>query len=284
MKNRKKRLYYRKMNQQEETIMKIAFIGAGKMATAIGRGLMNSAGVKWEAAACDPLPKARENFTKVTSIPCFESMAEALQGADVVLLAVKPQYAAAALKEASPMLGKVLLISIAAGLPIDKLALMAQTTRIIRVMPNTPALAGAGMSCFAPGGTVSAQDITWAESILKSIGRCRQVPEKLMDAVTGLSGSGPAYVFEFIMALADGGVYEGLPRDVALELAAQTVFGSAKMVLESTESPAVLRDAVISPAGTTARGVAKLDEGAFRSTVVKAVIAAAERSAELGKL
>jgi len=264
--------------------MKIAFIGAGKMASAIGRGLMNSAGVKWEAAACDPLPKARENFTRVTSIPCYESMAQALQGADVVLLAVKPQYAAAALKEAAPMLGKVLLISIAAGLPIDKLALMAQTTRIIRVMPNTPALAGAGMSCFAPGGTVSAQDITWAESILKSIGRCRQVPEKLMDAVTGLSGSGPAYVFEFIMALADGGVYEGLPRDVALELAAQTVFGSAKMVLESTESPAVLRDAVISPAGTTARGVAKLDEGAFRSTVVKAVVAASERSAELGKL
>lgn len=270
--------------QPEETMMKIAFIGAGKMASAIGRGLMNSAGVKWEAAACDPLEKARENFTKVTSIPCFESMTEALQGADVVLLAVKPQYAAAALKEAAPMLEKALLISIAAGLPIDKLALMAQTTRIIRVMPNTPALAGEGMSCFAPGRTVSAQDITWAESILRSIGRCRQVPEKLMDAVTGLSGSGPAYVFEFIMALADGGVYEGLPRDVALELAAQTVYGSAKMVLESTESPAVLRDAVISPAGTTARGVARLDEGAFRSTVVKAVIAAAERSAELGKL
>ena len=263
--------------------MKIAFIGAGKMATAIGKGLMNAGG-QWTAAACDPSEKARALFTKVTSIPCFQSMSEALQGADAVLLAVKPQYAADALKEAAPLLEGKLLISIAAGLSINKLTVMSQTSRIIRVMPNTPALAGEGMSCFAPGKSVSQQDIVWAESILKSVGRCRQVSEKLMDAVTGLSGSGPAYVFEFIMALADGGVYEGLPRDMALELAAQTVFGSAKMVLESTESPAVLRDAVISPAGTTARGVAKLDEGAFRSTVVKAVIAASERSAELGKL
>ena len=264
--------------------MKIAFIGAGKMATAIGKGLMNANGVKWEGAACDPSEKARVNFTRITSIPCFKTIAEALNGADAVLLAVKPQYAAEALTEAAPLLAGKLLISIAAGLSIDKLSGLAKTGRIIRVMPNTPALAGEGMSCFAPGKDVSAQDIEWAEDILKSIGRRRQLPEKLMDAVTGLSGSGPAYVFEFIMALADGGVYEGLPRDVALELAAQTVYGSAKMVLESTESPAVLRDAVISPAGTTARGVAKLDEGAFRSTVVKAVVAAAERSAELGKL
>ena len=263
--------------------MKLAFIGAGKMATAIGRGLMNAPGTRWEAAACDPSEKARETFTKNTSIPCSASMAEALSGADAVLLAVKPQYAAEALKEAVPLLNGALLISIAAGLSINKLSIMAQTTRIIRVMPNTPALAGAGMSCFAPG-KVSEQDIVWAPSILSAVGRCRQVPEKLLDAVTGLSGSGPAYVFEFIMALADGGVYEGLPRDLALELAAQTVFGSAKMVLESSEPPAVLRDAVISPAGTTARGVAALDEGAFRSTVVKAVVAAAERSAELGKL
>ena len=264
--------------------MKIALIGAGKMATAIARGLMNANGSQWQVAACDPSEKARENFTKTTSFPCFKTIAEALDGADAVLLAVKPQYAAEALKEAAPLLANVLLISIAAGLSINKLSVMAKTTRIIRVMPNTPALAGEGMSCFSPGKTVSAEDIIWAKSILEAIGRCRQVPEKFMDAVTGLSGSGPAYVFEFIMALADGGVYEGLPRDLALELAAQTVYGSAKMVLESTESPAVLRDAVISPAGTTARGVAKLDEGAFRSTVVKAVIAAAERSAELGKL
>ena len=264
--------------------MKLALIGAGKMATAIGKGLMNANGSKWETAACDPLGKAREKFTQVTSIPCFATIAEALDGADAVLLAVKPQYAAEALKEAAPLLGNKLLISIAAGLSINKLSVMAQTARIIRVMPNTPALVGEGMSCYAPPKTVSQEDIVWAESILRSIGRCRQVPEKLMDAVTGLSGSGPAYVFEFIMALADGGVYEGLPRDLALELAAQTVFGSAKMVLESTDAPAVLRDAVISPAGTTARGVAKLDEGAFRSTVVKAVVAASERSAELGKL
>lgn len=268
------------MSEQKKT----AFIGAGKMATAIGKGLMNAAGHQWKAAACDPSEKAREHFSGVTGIPCFTTIAEAVKDADVVLLAVKPQYAKEALEEAAPLLNGSLLISIAAGLPLEKLSAMAKTERVIRVMPNTPALAGEGMSCFAPGKAATAEDIACAEMILSSFGRCRQVPEKLMDAVTGLSGSGPAYVFEFIMALADGGVYEGLPRDIALELAAQTVYGSAKMVLSGTDSPAVLRDAVISPAGTTARGVAALDEGAFRSTVVKAVIAGAERSAELGKL
>lgn len=268
------------MSEQKKT----AFIGAGKMATAIGKGLMTAAGQQWKAAACDPSEKAREHFSAVTGIPCFKTIAEAVKDADVVLLAVKPQYAKEALEEAAPLLNGALLISIAAGLPLEKLSTMAKTERVIRVMPNTPALAGEGMSCFAPGKAAAPEDIACAEMILSSFGRCRQVPEKLMDAVTGLSGSGPAYVFEFIMALADGGVYEGLPRDVALELAAQTVYGSAKMVLAGTDSPAALRDAVISPAGTTARGVAALDEGAFRSTVVKAVIAGAERSAELGKL
>ena len=156
--------------------------------------------------------------------------------------------------------------------------------RIIRVMPNTPALVGEGMSCFCGAAGATEDDMKKAGEILSSFGLCRKVPESMLDAVTGLSGSGPAYVLEFIMALADGGVYAGLPRDAAIELAAQTVFGSALMVLKrGKEHPAVLRDAVISPGGTTARGVAALDEGAFRSTVMKAVVAAAERSAELGK-
>lgn len=264
-------------------VKKIAFIGAGKMASAIGRGLRGSA-QQWTAAAYDPAETARDNFTRLTSFPCFKTVAGAIKGASVVLLAVKPQSVEEALAEAKAFLKDKLLISIAAGMTLEKLSCLSGTARIVRVMPNTPALAGAGMSCFTPGGAVTAADIVCTESILSSFGRCRQVPERLMDAVTGLSGSGPAYVFEFIMALADGGVYEGLPRDVALELAVQTVYGSARMALESSENPAVLRDAVISPGGTTARGVAALDAGAFRSTVVKAVIAAARRSAELGKL
>ena len=177
-----------------------------------------------------------------------------------------------------------LILSIVAGTTLEKLSSLTGTRRIVRIMPNTPALVGEGMSCFCGAAGATEDDLKKAGEILSSFGLCRKVPESMLDAVTGLSGSGPAYVLEFIMALADGGVYAGLPRDAAIELAAQTVFGSALMVLKrGKEHPAVLRDAVISPGGTTARGVAALDEGAFRSTVMKAVVAAAERSAELGK-
>ena len=262
---------------------KIAFIGAGKMATAIGKGLVNSGVSVADMSAYDPSAAAAEGFSRMTGIVCYDSMQVALSGASIVILAVKPQFAQSAFAEAAPYLKDSLLISIAAGLSIRNLEKMSGIKRIVRVMPNTPALVGAGMSCFAPAEGVSPADVENTHSILSSFGKSRQVSEKLMDAVTGLSGSGPAYVFEFIMALADGGVYEGLPRETALELAAQTVYGAAKMVLESSEFPAILRDAVISPGGTTARGVAKLDEGAFRSTVLKAVVAASERSAELNK-
>lgn len=265
---------------------KIAFIGAGKMATAIGKGLLalqeRSSGLK--LTAFDPSEAAAKDFSARTFISCEPTMKAALTDADTVILAVKPQYIREALTEAAPFLKHALLISIAAGVSLENLAALSGIHRIVRVMPNTPALAGEGMSCFAPAKDALPADAETAREILSTFGLCRQVPESLMDAVTGLSGSGPAYVFEFIMALADGGVYAGLPRDVALELAAQTVYGSAKMVLSGEDSPAALRDAVISPGGTTARGVAKLDEGAFRSTVVKAVVAAAERSAELNKL
>lgn len=264
----------------------IAFIGAGKMATAIGKGLLalreQSAGLK--LTAFDPSEKAAKAFTDKTSIPCTSTMKKALAGSDIAILAVKPQYIREALAEAAPFLKNALLISIAAGVSLENLAILSNIRRIVRVMPNTPALAGEGMSCFAPSAEAKPFDIEAVREILGTFGRCRQVPEPLMDAVTGLSGSGPAYVLEFIMALADGGVYAGLPRETALELAAQTVYGTAKMVLDGEDTPAALRDAVISPGGTTARGVAKLDEGSFRSVVMKAVIAATERSAELNKL
>ena len=150
-------------------------------------------------------------------------MQQALENADIVLLAVKPQYAAEALNEAKSMLNGKLLISIAAGLPISFLQEHAGIQRVIRVMPNTPALVGKGMSCYAASDCVQKDDLAAADQIFSAVGKVFQVEEKQLDAVTGLSGSGPAFVLEFIMALADGGVYEGLPRAMALEMAAQTV-------------------------------------------------------------
>ena len=272
-------------------MVKLFVVGAGKMGGAIAGGLV-SKGVfaAAEVAAFDVNTAAASDFSRRIGCAAFdtvEAAKSAFAEAPAILLAVKPQVLESALefwKNAAVSLSQKLVISIVAGVTIEKLASLTGGDRIVRVMPNTPALVGAGAAAYAPGPGATAEDAELVERILSAVGMARRMKESDLDAVTALSGSGPAYVFEFIMALADGGVYEGLPRDMALELAAQTVFGSAKMVLESTESPAVLRDAVISPAGTTARGVAKLDEGAFRSTVVKAVIAASERSAELGKL
>ncbi len=262
--------------------LSVAFIGAGKMATAIAAGL-NQCGGAYSCCAYDISPAAGKAFTAASGYPVRENMGDALRDAAVVILAVKPQFAAEALQEAAQHLDGKLLISIAAGLTIETLQKDSGTARVIRVMPNTPALAGEGMSCFAPAEGVGADDIAAAEKILAAVGRVRQVQEKQLDAVTGLSGSGPAYVMEFIMGLADGGVFCGLPRDMALELAIQTVLGTAAMCRENPAAIASLRDAVISPAGTTAEGILTLQEHAFKAASAKAVIAAAKRSAELGK-
>lgn len=263
--------------------LSIAFIGAGKMATAIAGGLTkNTKDVR--VCACDISAKAAADFTAATGCPCFtDGVSSAITDANVVILAVKPQYAATALNDLAGQLAGKLLISIVAGWKIDKIAALAETERVIRVMPNTPALVGEGMSCFAVGGAVTDSDAEIAGKILLSVGRVRQVSENLLDAVTGLSGSGPAYVMEFIMGLADGGVFCGLPRDVAVDLAIQTVLGTAAMCRENPGAIASLRDAVISPGGTTACGILTLQEGAFKGVTANAVIAGAEKSVELGK-
>ncbi len=262
--------------------LSIGFIGAGKMAAAIAAGLSRNM-KDVQVSACDISPAALSAFQQASGCAAAESMQSALADADVVLLAVKPQAAAQALTDAAPLLKGKLLISIAAGWTLAQLQKYSGAERIIRVMPNTPALAGEGMSCFAPGSGATADDIATAEAILSSVGQVRQVAEKQLDAVTGLSGSGPAYVMEFIMGLADGGVLCGLPRDTALALAIQTVLGTAKMCRESSSHIAELRDAVISPAGTTAEGVLKLQQAAFKAACAEAVLAAAKRSEELGK-
>lgn len=260
----------------------VAMIGGGKMATAIATGLkknLKDVSVK----AYDVSPEAAAKFTKATNFATTADLPAALAGANIVFLAVKPQFAEEALADAKPYLKGKLLISIVAGWTIDRLQRKSGLDRVIRVMPNTPALAGEGMSCFAPGPGATAEDEKLAYTLLTSIGLVRKVSEKQMDAVTGLSGSGPAYVMEFIMGLADGGVYCGLTRDAALELAIQTVLGTAVMCRDSQLSISELRDAVISPAGTTARGILALQEASFKAASAKAVIASAEYSAELGK-
>lgn len=261
----------------------ICFIGAGKMATAIAGGMVRK-NIKTEIHTFDPFAAAAEQFCKLTGGTAHPSPVAALEHADVILLAVKPQYLTEAVAAFREAIGERLVISIVAGATIASLEALTGTRRIVRVMPNTPALVGEGMSCIAASEAVPEADLAETETLLSAVGLCRRVSEKQLDAVTGLSGSGPAFVLEFIQALADGGVYAGLPRATAIELAVQTVLGSAKMARDAKTPIGELRDAVISPAGTTSRGVMELAKGAFSATVAQAVAAAADRSAELGAL
>jgi pyrroline-5-carboxylate reductase len=201
-----------------------------------------------------------------------------------VILAVKPQVLAQVLGEIGTELHRVLVISIAAGMTIQ--SIMQQSggaQRIIRAMPNMPALVREGITALAWMGSILEEDKEIARAVFQAVGRVVPIEERLMDAVTGLSGSGPAYVFQAIEALADGGVKMGLPRQTAEVLAAQTVLGAAKMVLESGEHPAKLKDRVASPGGTTIAGLHRLEEGRFRATLMGAVEAATKRSQELAR-
>ena len=259
----------------------ICFIGAGKMATAIAAGLVRQ-NQGFQINAYDPSSAAAENFKAACGGTICNTLKEALES-EIVLLAVKPQHLSAAAAELPGLIGDKLLLSIVAGVTIETLSGLTGTKRIVRIMPNTPALVGEGMSCLAPAEGLAQEDIETASAIFRSVGKVQILGENLLDAVTGLSGSGPAFVLEFIMALADGGVYAGLPRAAAVELAAQTVYGAAKLAMESGRPVGALRDDVISPGGTTSRGCMALAESGFAAGVAKAVIKAAERSAELGK-
>lgn len=266
---------------------KIGFFGAGKMATALARGFVNAEIIfPREITAADPIDAAQKNFAKETGANLAKSNLEVAESATVLILATKPDQVAAVLAEISGAFTKNhLLISIAAGVPLAKLeAGLPAGARVIRVMPNTPALVGAGASAFALGKTATGADGELTKKLLSAVGSAFQVKESLLDAVTGLSGSGPAYVYQFIEALSDGGVASGLPRDIATKLAAQTVLGSAKMVLETGQHPGALKDQVTSPGGTTIEGLHELEKGRFRGVVISAVRAATEKSKKLGQL
>ncbi|MEI6421279.1 MAG: pyrroline-5-carboxylate reductase [Lentisphaerota bacterium] len=262
---------------------KISFIGAGRMATALAAGLIKKGFSKSNVSAFDVSESASAKFAEKTGVRISKDISGSISDADIVLLAVKPQNVSEALAAARPLIKDKLLISILAGTRIETLKALSGCQRIVRVMPNTPALVGEGISAFCHSDGLSASDISLTENILGAVGAVCLVKESQMDAVTGLSGSGPAYVFDFIQALSDGGVAAGLPRDVASRLAAQTVKGAACLVIETGEHPSVLRDQVTSPGGTTARGLSVLEKNAFRGIVSEAVTAAAERSKELGK-
>jgi len=264
----------------------IGFLGAGKMAGALARGFIQAQlVVPKDIIASDPHEAARKKFADEVGTEVTKSNAQVAKSATVLILAVKPDHVTEALAELrGTFRGEHLLISIAAGVTLAKLeSCLPSGARVIRVMPNTPALVGAGASGFALGKSSTAADGELAKKLLSAVGVAIQVKESLLDAVTGLSGSGPAYVYQFIEALSDGGVAAGLPRDVATRLAAQTVLGAAKMVLETGQHPGALKDQVTSPGGTTIEGLHELEKGRMRAIVMSAVRAATEKSKKLGQ-
>jgi len=266
--------------------LKIGFLGAGKMATALAKGFVQSGIVGADdVTASDLYENARTAFAWAVGARCTEWNLDVLRFANVLVLAVKPDQAAGLLAEIRPhFTGEHLLVSIAAGVTLARLeSLLPTGARVVRVMPNTPALVGASATAYAAGTHATKDDADLAQKLFAAVGVAFPVKEKLLDAVTGVSGSGPAYVFLMIEALSDGGVAAGLPREVATRLAAQTMLGAAKLLLETGQHPGVLKDSVASPGGTTIEGLHELEKAGVRGALMNAVRAAAEKSRLLGQ-
>lgn len=263
----------------------IGFIGGGMMAGAILDGMVHRMKKNpSEIFVSERMPKRCEELKSIYGVTA-ETTAESFIGkVDAVLFAVKPQVLDSALEEIAPHVKKdAVILSIVAGAPIARLEKAFPGHPIVRIMPNTPLSVGEGMSAYALNDAAKKAEVTIAAEIFSSCGKAVELKESLMDAVTGLSGSGPAYAFLMIDALSDGGVMAGLTRDDARLMAAQTLLGAAKMVIEKNQHPDVLRDAVTSPAGTTIAGVRVMEQQGVRGALIDAVMAATERSAELGK-
>ncbi len=266
--------------------VKIGFLGTGRMATALATGFTRELLSASQILGTDPAAASREQFLRLVGDAAVvgDTADPTLGDADIIFLAVKPQVMPAALAELAPLISPAkLVVSIAAGVTISTMEAGLPTgTRLVRVMPNTPCLIGRGACGVSRGNCATIEDEKIVTELLETVGLVEIVPEKLLDAVTGLSGSGPAYVFQIIEALSDGGVQVGLPRDVATRLAAQTVAGAAGMVLQTGEHPAALKDAVTSPGGTTIAGIHELEKAGVRAALMNAVAAATRRSQELG--
>ena len=262
----------------------VAVLGAGKMGGALVRGWV-TAGVllPGDIRLYDTHAATAEQLARATGAGVAASAADAVAGADVLVVSVKPPVAVPSLAAVRDALSPdCLVLSVAAGVRLQTLeAALPPGSPVIRVMPNTPALLGAGAAAFCRGRHATDAHAAVATMLMEAVGRAVEVEERHMDAVTGLSGSGPAYLYLIIEALADGGVQAGLPRDVARVLAAQTALGAARMVLETGEHTAELKDAVTTPGGTTITGLAVLEKAGVRGALMEAVQAAAERAREL---
>lgn len=276
-------------NEPEEVAVlkeKIGVVGAGKIGAAMMRGMVRAGLVaKEQVMASDVSDYLRDAIVKELDIKATADNGALADFADIIILAVKPQIVDSVAKELAKKLGKTkLLVSVAAGVPIARIeANLEKGARLVRVMPNIACVVGAGAAGFAGGAHATAADLEKVGAILNSFGVGMPVEEKYLDAVTGLSGSGPAYVYLFMEALADGGVQVGLARDVALKLAMQTVYGAAKMALDANKHLGELKDEVTSPGGTTIAGLYAMEQKGFHGTVMDAVVSATRRSQELGK-
>ncbi len=264
----------------------LAVIGAGAMGSALLTGIVAGGAVEaGRARVYDVVESVRDQVAAATGVSPAPTLADAVRGARVVLLCVKPAQVAEALGEASAVLepGQT-VISIAAGIPTAMLeSCLPDGVPVVRAMPNIGSTVTMGATAICGGSSARPEHLESARRLLETTGRVWVVPERLMDAVTALSGSGIAYAFVFIEAMADGGVRAGLPRDLAQAMAAQVVAGAATLVARGDAHPASLKDRVTSPAGTTIEGIAALETAGFRGTVIAAVTAAARRSAELGR-
>ena len=264
--------------------MNLGIIGCGKMGSALVKGAIRENAIDGQKVmVIDLIPELAQKLSKDIGATIAETNDELIENSDAILLCVKPQDMFSLTNSFTKERSSKLFISIAAGIKIDDLEKSFKSDdRIIRVMPNTPAMIGQGASAQSRSKNTTESDSQFVSNILNAVGIAIEVPEKQLDAVTGLSGSGPAYIYTVIEALADGGVLVGLPKEKALMLAAKTVIGAAEMVIKSDEHPAKLRDQVASPGGTTIAGLAALESGKLRSTLIEAVKAATQRSEELG--
>ncbi len=264
----------------------LGFIGGGNMAAAIMKGLLHANVVPPDRIIVSDVKQERLDMLREKhGIRTTTDNAELVRDADVVVLSVKPQVIDKVLGAiGQDVRSSQLVISVAAGVPVSAMeARLPDGARVVRTMPNTPATVDAGATAIAPGTHATQEDLTIANELFSAVGRVVTLDETLLDAVTGLSGSGPAYVMLMIEALADGGVKVGLHRDTALLLAAQTVYGSAKLLLETGEHPGRLKDMVTSPGGTAIAGLHTLESGGLRRTLIDAVEAATNRAAALGE-
>lgn len=268
--------------------VRIGFIGGGAMGEALAAGVLAAGVPARQVHAADPDPARRKQLEQALGIETSDDNASVVAASDLVVLAVKPGLVSGVLAglagAGAAALAAPLWISIAAGVPIAALReALPNGARIIRAMPNTPALVRSGATAFVASADCSAQDRALARALFEGVGMAWEAPaETLLDAVTGLSGSGPAYVFVFLEALSDAGVRMGLPREAASALALQTVLGAARLAQESGRHPAALKDQVTSPGGTTIAGLERLEAGGLRAAVYEAVAAATRRSQELG--